>query len=162
MRYVLSRLEEDGLIARRPGRGTIVCRRESPAVLIADDEAAIRALLRRHVERAGYAVLEAATPDAALARLESEPDIALVLSDIHMPDAEGGVAFIRTVRRRWPELPLAAVTGFPEDLAALHGTDEYPVLTIPKPFRSHQIDEALRLGLGARRPPASVRAGVVG
>src|SRR2546430_17371534 len=38
MRYVLSRLEEDGLIARRPGRGTIVCRLDLPSVLIADDE----------------------------------------------------------------------------------------------------------------------------
>src|SRR5262249_46520802 len=96
----------------------------------------------------------------ALARLESEPSIALVLSDIRMPDSEGGVAFIRTVRRRWPDLSLAAVTGFPEDLAMLHGTDEYPVLTIPKPFRAHQIDDARRLGRGGRRPPARARVGV--
>jgi CheY-like chemotaxis protein len=89
--------------------------------------------------------------------LERDPSIALVISDVRMPptgdvagftarpETAAGIGFIRTVRQRWPTLPLAAVTGYPDDLAELHGTPECPVLIVPKPFRASQIAEVLRL-----------------
>jgi DNA-binding NtrC family response regulator len=54
------------------------------------------------------------------------------------------------------------VTGFPEDLADLHGLPEQPVLVIAKPAHVAQIDEALRLALRpalARRGAALVAHG---
>ncbi|HWP29667.1 MAG TPA: response regulator, partial [Chloroflexota bacterium] len=122
------------------------------AVLIVDDDALMRATLRERVLRAGYRPVEADGPAAGLAALERDSAIGLVLSDIRMPTTGDGIAFIRAVRRRWPALPVAAVTGYPGDLDALHGTPECPVLILPKPFRASQIEEVLRLAL---HPPAS-------
>lgn len=151
MRQVLARLESDQLVLRRQGRGTFVCAPTLVAVLIVEDNPEMRALLRTHITQAGYRAIDAATPAEGLAALESDPAIALVFSDVRVPTTEEGVAFIRLVRRRWPTLPLAAVTGFPADLDSLHGTAECPILILPKPIWAHQIAETLALVLNGPR-----------
>lgn len=156
LRQVLASLEEEGLVSREQGRGTFVRARTTAAVLIVDDDALVRGTLRERVSRAGYRPVEADGASAGIAAIEGDTGIALVLSDIRMPGAEDGIGFIRAVRRRWPTLPLAAVTGYPADLDSLHGTPECPVLILPKPFRSTQIEEVLRLAL---RQPSAVSAG---
>ena len=145
VRQVLAQLEQEGLVSREQGRGTYVRAVAVPAVLLVDDEPAIRRLLSDFVEQAGFRALAVADPPAALALLEAERRLALVLSDVRMPTAAEGLAFIRTARRRWPALPLAAVTGYPGDLDALLGTPEWPILVLTKPVRLPQILEVLRL-----------------
>jgi CheY-like chemotaxis protein len=147
VRQVLSRLEEEGIVSRQQGRGTFVREMTIPAVLIAEDDPEMAALLSAHVQKAGYRPLLVSNPVDALDLLQNDQNISLVFSDVRMPDRDKGVEFIRTVRRRWPQLPLAAVTGFPQDLSELHGTPESPVLILPKPVWAHQIQEALRLAL---------------
>ena len=149
VRQVLAQLEQEGLVSREQGRGTYVRAGAGPAVLIVDDEPAIRQLLSDFVAQGGARPLAVADPPAALALLESERRLALVLSDVRMPTAAEGLAFIRTARRRWPALPLAAVTGYPGDLDALLGTPEWPILVLTKPVRLPQILEVLRLTVPA-------------
>ena len=154
MRQVLARLEAEGLVSREQGRGTFVRAQVPPAVLIVEDDAALRALLAEYVGRAGYRPIPVSATADGLARLGEDRSIALVFSDVRLPDTESGQDFIRAVRRRWPTLPLAAVTGYPEDLDGLHGTPDCPVLILPRPFWAHQIDETLRLALGRGHAPA--------
>ena len=144
VRQVLARLEEEGRVSREQGRGTFVRAPAVPAVLVVDDEPAVRQVLTAFVEQSGARAVAAAGPAEALAALEREPRVALVLSDVRMPAAADGIAFIRTVRRRWPGVPLAAVTGFPGDLDGLFDTPEWPVLVLTKPVRLAQILEVLR------------------
>jgi CheY-like chemotaxis protein len=150
MRHVLSQLEAEGLVSREHGRGTFVCDQRPLAVLIVDDDPVSRLLLREHVRQAGQRPIEAADPSAALAILEENGRIGLVLSDVRMPTAADGIRFIRTVRRRWAELPLAAVTGHAADLAELLGTADCPLLILSKPVSTYHLDQALRLVLGHR------------
>ena len=150
MRQVLGRLEDDGLVSRQQGRGTFVQAQTAPAVLILGDNPEMRALLRVHVTRAGYRAVTTSGPSDALAALESDPTIALIFSDVRVPTRQEGLDFIRTVRRRWPQIPLAAATGFPEDLAELLGTPECPILILAKPIWAQQVEETLDLVL--RRP----------
>jgi len=57
-------------------------------VLVVDDEAQIRVVLRAYLEREGYAVEEAATGrDALVLATSFRPD--LVLLDIGLPDMDG-------------------------------------------------------------------------
>ena len=57
-------------------------------VLVADDQADIRAFVRRHLEGAGYRVVEAADGEEALDRVRQRlPD--LVVSDVMMPRLDG-------------------------------------------------------------------------
>jgi DNA-binding transcriptional regulator YhcF (GntR family) len=153
VRHVLAHLEEEGLVSREHGRGTFARARTAPAVLIVEDDALARTLLQTYVTRAGYRPIEACCSREGLAVLEQDRTIALVLSDIHMPAKQDGIGFIRAVARRWPELPLAAVTGYPDDLAELHGRPECPFLVLAKPVRAQQIETVLRLVLQPR--PAS-------
>ncbi|PLS77582.1 MAG: hypothetical protein CYG59_23065 [Chloroflexi bacterium] len=145
MRQVLARLEAEGFVSREQGRGTFVRRQATPAVLIAEDDAAMRSVLEEYIRRAGYRPITATVPADLLAHLTHDPSIALIFSDVRMPDQATGLAFIRSVRRRWPDLPLVALTGYPDDLSGLHGTPECPVLMLTKPFWPHQIEETLRL-----------------
>jgi CheY-like chemotaxis protein len=145
LRQVLAQLEAEGLVSREHGRGTFVRAGSAAAVLIVDDEPVSRMLLREQVHANGYQPLEAADPAAGLAILQHGGRIALVLTDVRMPSAADGVAFIRTVRRRWPELPLAAVTGYAADLADLLGTPDCPLLILSKPVQPNQLQQVLQL-----------------
>lgn len=148
MRQVLGRLEEDGLVSREQGRGTFIREHTTSAVLIVEDQEEMRALLRIHVERSGYRAITASGPLEAMSSLETDSSITLIFSDVRMPDKQDGIEFIRAVRRRWPQLPLAVLTGFSDDLTELHGTPEWPILVLAKPVWAHQIQEAIRMALG--------------
>jgi CheY-like chemotaxis protein len=143
IRNVQSRLEEERLISRQVGRGTFVLAPNPPSVVVVDDELQVRLLVSEYVSALGYRPLEADNPESALSLIEHEKGVVLVLCDVRMPDRHDGIEFIRTVRRRWPAMPVAAVTGYPDDLAELHGTADCPALVVMKPVRRSQIEEAL-------------------
>jgi DNA-binding transcriptional regulator YhcF (GntR family) len=149
MRHVLGRLQQEGLVSLEHGRGTFVREPLIPAVLVVDDEHLIRQLLGIHVRNAGYRLIEADGPEAGMAALEGDQGrtIGLVLSDVRMPNRRHGVEFICTVRRRWPELPLAVITAYPDDLDELYDTPECPVLIVPKPVRAAQVRQVLQLAI---------------
>jgi CheY-like chemotaxis protein len=155
VRQVLARLEQEGLLTRQQGRGTFVRAPVAPTVLIVDDDPEMRALLRTYTTRAGRRVVEATGPAEALEILAHDRSIALILSDVRMPTTSAGVTFIRTVKRRWPEVPLAAITDSPDDLAELHGRPECPVLILSKPVWEHQVRDVFCWVLESRpQPPA--------
>ncbi len=149
MRQVLARLEEEGLVQREQGRGTFVRRPELPGVMIlepADDDASP---LSAFVESSAVRPIVVASPDEALATLKTDRGIAAVVVDVNTPNAEAGRDFIRTVRRRWVETPLVAITERVDDLAPLHGTPEWPILVVSKPYVPHQMRQALEMALAA-------------
>jgi GAF domain-containing protein/CheY-like chemotaxis protein len=98
-------------------------RRDLP-VLLVDDDPTMRALARRHLEREGYAVIEAENGRAALDRArETEPG--LVLLDLIMPEMDG-FEFVAEFRKHpdWRAIPIIVVTGkeiSDEDRARLNG-----------------------------------------
>ena len=147
MRMVLGRLAERGLVSREQGRGTFVRARTAAAVVVLAGVEALRERLSQQIADAGYRALAVGAPREALGAIERDPTVALVLSDLHRPDGQDGLAVVRAVRRRWPELALAVITRSPADLAGLHGTREAPVLLLATPFSAHQVAELLRLTL---------------
>ncbi len=58
-------------------------------ILVVDDSPVLRALLKRELERAGYAVVEAGSGDEALALLNSNSVFSLVTMDVEMPGKDG-------------------------------------------------------------------------
>lgn len=93
----------------------------SATVLVADDDALVRGVLRMALSRAGYAVVEASDAVEALAiAVEHVPD--LVVLDINMP---GGTVHetLGSLRDRWPALPVLVLSGEtlpPPDLVGAH------------------------------------------
>ena len=126
----------------------------APMLIVVDDPE-MRALLHTYTTRAGHRGVEATCPAEALELLARDRSIALVLSEMRLPAPSDGVTFIRTVQRRWPEVPLAAITASPDDLAALHGRPECPVLILSRPVWEHQVRDVFCWVLESRpQPPA--------
>jgi CheY-like chemotaxis protein len=84
-------------------------RRDLP-VLLVDDDAAVRQLIRRMLEPEGYGVVEAENGRAAIERLrDTTPSV--VLLDLMMPEMDG-FDFVAEFRRheRWREIPIVVIT----------------------------------------------------
>ena len=125
-------------------------------LLIAEDEAAIRDLLRDFFEAQGYAVVTAADGDEALARArDAAPD--LVLLDVMMPGPDG-FEVVRRLRRdgQTPVILLTARVAEMDRVVGLElGADDY----VTKPFSLHEV--AARVKAVLRRTRASAPAGVL-
>src|ERR1035437_2745856 len=80
-----------------------------PRVLCVDDEPAILQILRRLLEIQGFEAVTCGNPLIALSTF-SEGMFDVVVTDIHMP-AMDGLALMRALRDREPELPVVVVTG---------------------------------------------------
>lgn len=116
----------------RPAAVTESSDRPAPAVLVVDDQFTVRELQRSILEAAGYRVTTAGDGAEALRWLRERPDIALVVTDIEMPEMDG-LDLLRAIRAR-PEgssLPVVVVTsrGSDEDRArgGEAGADAYIV-----------------------------------
>jgi CheY-like chemotaxis protein len=120
----------------------------SPNVLVVEDDPVTRVLVRELVKQIGERPVEACGPEEALRILEREHSVAVVLTDVRMPTRHCGIDFIRALRQRWPEIGLAAITSYPDDLFDLLETPECPDLILSKPVTREHIALAVRLGPG--------------
>ncbi|MBR1629637.1 MAG: response regulator transcription factor [Lachnospiraceae bacterium] len=101
-------------------------------ILIADDEARMRKLVRDFLKKDGYAVFEAADGEEALDVFYAEKGIALVILDVMMPKMNG-YEVLEEIRQssEVPVLMLTAKSAEEDELSAFSGgADEY----ITKPF----------------------------
>jgi DNA-binding response OmpR family regulator len=111
-------------------------------VLVVDDDAAMRALLRDWLEREGYRVLEEPSGE----RLLSAARVArfdVVILDKEMPEP-GGFEVLSDFRRQRPETPVILITAFGgprmAEEALRRGADRY----IEKPFQLAAILAAVQ------------------
>ncbi len=79
-------------------------------ILLVEDKAELRAMLRKALERAGYAVEEAADGNAAIDKVRSRRYLA-VLTDLKLP-GHSGIDVLREARRAEPTLPVILVTAY--------------------------------------------------
>lgn len=121
-----------------------------PKAMIIDDSKAIRMILSKTLEEAGFEVCQAANGEEALSVLERENGaISLALVDWNMPRMNG-LEFVRRLRSdpRYASVRLMMVTTETEAeqmMQALEaGANEY----VMKPFTKEIIADKLRL-LGA-------------
>jgi DNA-binding NarL/FixJ family response regulator len=121
-------------------------------VLVVDDDGGVRALLRETLERAGFAVLEAADGGAALSAIRDRIPH-LVLLDVVLPDRIGYELYELLRERLGDELPFIFVSGARTDrydrvAGLLLGADDY----IVKPFDPDELVARIRRSLRPHRP----------
>lgn len=83
----------------------------SPTILVVEDEALILFALSEDLRAAGFQVLEARNADEAVRKLEENPDIGLMFTDIDMPGSMDGLCLSANVRDRWPPVRIIITSG---------------------------------------------------
>jgi two-component system, cell cycle sensor histidine kinase and response regulator CckA len=140
-----------------PARGQVAAvaapaggRGQGETLLVAEDDTALRRLLRRILEDAGYRVVEAADGVEAVAQVDvARGRIALALLDVVMPGLDGRRALDR-IRELAPGLPCLFVSGHPGELGDLRGIDLRGEQLLQKPVDREVLLEAVRRQLAGR------------
>lgn len=79
-------------------------------LLLVEDDPLLRMTLAEVLGEAGFAVLEAEDAESALGMVAAHDDLALLLTDINLPGADG-FALARAARRLRPGLPVVYASG---------------------------------------------------
>jgi PAS domain S-box-containing protein len=106
--------------------------RTSGTVLVADDDAGVREIVRETLARVGLEALDAADGDEAIETFRARADsIRLVLLDLTMPGTSGAEA-LDAIRRIRPAVPVLLVSGYAREASA-EGRDAQDAF-LQKPF----------------------------
>ena len=105
---------------------------EQLKILVVDDEARMRKLVKDFLSVKGFSVLEASNGEEAVGLFFEQKDIALIILDVMMPKMDGWET-CRTIRK-YSQVPIIMLTARSEERDELQGfnlgVDEY----ISKPF----------------------------
>ncbi len=122
-------------------------------ILVVDDDAQVRTLLRTLLEMEGYTVSEAGNAGQMHALLEKEP-VNLVTLDLNLPD-ENGLVLARAIRAK-SNVPIIMITAKADDVDRVVGlelgADDY----VTKPFNLREVLARIRAVM--RRYDASPKA----
>lgn len=118
-------------------------------VLVIDDEAQIRRLLRLTLEDAGYTVREAATGQAGLDEVARRPPEAVIL-DLGLPDLPGAAVLQRL--REWNPVPVLILSVFGQEGSKIAGLDAGADDYLTKPFGGGELLARLRALLRRVKP----------
>jgi hypothetical protein len=116
----------------------------SELLLLVEDEASVRELLRELLETAGYSVLEASRPSEALriAQSRAEP-IRLLITDVVMPEMTGPELARRLAEMR-PGLRMLFLSGYTEGVVVDKGLLGDGAHFLQKPFTGDALEAKVR------------------
>ncbi len=116
-----------------------------PNLLVVDADAAIREQLEHLYAHNGYSVIVSPSAEASLRRLEEE-DVDFVITDIVLPGIDG-VQFISHIHRKYPELPVVAMTAHADIQTAVDVLKLGACDFVMKPFDGAAVLESTRAAL---------------
>lgn len=112
----------------------------SPTVLLVDDDEDVRGTSAEMLEELGYVVLQAESGSEALSIMEAHPQLDILVTDVRMPGMTG-LELSAEARARRRDLHVILISGFfrPQAITCRF---------LQKPFRTHELDAAIRAELG--------------
>ena len=109
-------------------------------VLLVEDDANVRCVVRQQLVDLGYPVIEAENGSQALTMIDQIPDIAIVVSDIIMPGGLNGRELAATLHQERPGVRVVLMSGYHEENTA----DGEALTVLAKPFVRQDLARALR------------------
>jgi signal transduction histidine kinase/CheY-like chemotaxis protein len=128
--------------------------RREGSVLLVEDDADMRDVMRHTIEKMGLPVAEAANGRAALAWLGDHPAPSMILLDLMMPEMDGfGFLDVLAARAEWREIPVIVITA--KQLTAVeHDRLLRQVHTVMEKATASKVDIAAAISEALRRRPA--------
>jgi two-component system, cell cycle sensor histidine kinase and response regulator CckA len=120
---------------------------ESASILLIEDDAALRRLLARSLERVGHRVRDAADSADALALLAKDPEIDLLVTDAVLP-GQSGPNLARQIEADRPSLRVLFISGYSDDAILRLGLLNEQEAFLQKPFGPrtfvHKVQQVLQ------------------
>ena len=101
-------------------------------LLVVDDEPDVLEVFKDVFKKEGYTVFTAGDSEEALKVLE-ESSCDVLITDICLP-GEDGIGLIKQTKRRWPKMPMIAMTGYGSDKVLLDCINADCFGYVDKPF----------------------------
>jgi len=113
------------------------------AILVVDDEDAVRQVACKLLTRCGYRAIGVKSGKEALMTLKEREDIGLLLTDIVMPQMDG-IQLLRELRQSLPKLPAIAMTGNMDQSYAAQLKQVGVTQVVEKPFNAQRLLDAIQ------------------
>lgn len=121
-------------------------------ILLVDDEKALLALLKRHLERAGHSVVDALSAELARAALDAtdswQPDI--LIADETLP-GDSGSQLAAELLGRFPAMLCLLCSGYPLSLESLPAAGRSRAAILQKPYMPAALEKAVDELAGSAR-----------
>lgn len=112
-------------------------------VLVVEDEAEVRDITTRFLERDGFEVITAGSGEEALRLVDTVDSLSIVLTDVVMPGMSGP-ELIERLKERYPNIRAVLISGYPrEEIQRQNGYSPQSEL-IEKPFLAEELTQRLR------------------
>ena len=118
----------------------------SEIVLVVEDEEKVRHVTVDALRELGYTAIQAGNATEALQQLTLHPNVALLLTDIVMPEMNGKKLADRAVELK-PGLKVIFTTGYTRNAVVHNGILDAGVAFLPKPFSIEQLAKKVRQAL---------------
>ncbi len=119
-------------------------------ILIVEDEALVRGIAKRILEKYGYKVLTAELPSEAITIFdEFGNDIVLMLTDVVMPECSGPELY-ETIHEKYPKLKVLFMSGYPDNVSYPVNMLDPNAYFIAKPFNLDSLGKKVREVLNER------------
>ncbi|MQT11677.1 CHASE3 domain-containing protein [Segnochrobactrum spirostomi] len=139
--------EEADLWGGTPADSTVPAKGSGQRILVAEDEPAVLASTSEALRELGYTVIAAGGAREALRRLEVEPDIDLLMTDVVMPEMNGRQLAEAALALK-PSLKVLYTTGYTRNAVVHNGVLDRGTALLQKPFTleelARKVDETLR------------------
>jgi PAS domain S-box-containing protein len=142
-RIYLSRFFDDDSVAKAiPRKKTVAGGTET--ILLVEDEPSILRMTRMMLEKKGYSVLYATTPEEAMEKAKNHPgNIDLLMTDVVMPEMNGR-NLAGKITELYPGIGILFMSGYTSNVIAHQGILDDGVAFIQKPFSMADMAEKIR------------------
>lgn len=127
-------------------------RGQAETILVVEDDSRLRKLAVAMLASLGYRILEAASAQDALYLLASNPQVALLFTDVVLPGGMDGAALAQAALAQRPNLKVLYTSGYTEQMLIQNGQLPAGAELIAKPYRKSSLASKLREVLGGGLP----------
>jgi CheY-like chemotaxis protein len=113
-------------------------------VVVVEDDGSVLSLITRILGENDYEVIPLDSPDEALVKLQKDPEVSLLLTDVVMPQMSG-----RALSEA-ADVPTVFMSGYTDSIIEEQGVLQEGVIFLPKPFTAEELLSVVRSAIDER------------